>query len=281
MATGGQVSPRRDEEHDGRPGAGLVTAASGVQQRPRRRPGPVARFVQLAIIPFAAVAGGLIVGAIDHHPLQRLHGSSRPAPAAPGLREPARGSVRQRPGASPSRSSPPPRSSWAAWRSASASRPASSTSARRASSSWAPSAPRRSAPTWRSPPPISPSRRRRRRGAARCRMGLHPRRAEGVDRRARSRHDDHAELHRRDLHRLPHHRTARGARLLVLADRPGRQRGIPHALRNRHPPRGLIAFGLVPVVWWLLWRSTLGFEIRTVGANPDAARYAGMRPRSS
>ncbi len=34
----------------------------------------------------------------------------------------------------------------------------------------------------------------------------------------------------------------------------------------------------VPVVWWLLWRSTLGFEIRTVGANPSAARYAGMRP---
>jgi ABC-type uncharacterized transport system permease subunit len=39
-----------------------------------------------------------------------------------------------------------------------------------------------------------------------------------------------------------------------------------------------IAFALVPIVWWLLWRSTLGFEIRTVGANPDAARYAGMRP---
>jgi simple sugar transport system permease protein len=39
-----------------------------------------------------------------------------------------------------------------------------------------------------------------------------------------------------------------------------------------------VAFGLVPVVWWLLSRSTLGFEIRTVGANPDAARYAGMRP---
>ena len=40
----------------------------------------------------------------------------------------------------------------------------------------------------------------------------------------------------------------------------------------------LIAFALVPVVWWLVWRSTLGFEIRTVGANPDAARYAGMSP---
>ena len=39
-----------------------------------------------------------------------------------------------------------------------------------------------------------------------------------------------------------------------------------------------IAFVLVPAVWWLLWRSTPGFEIRTVGANPDAARYAGMHP---
>ena len=39
-----------------------------------------------------------------------------------------------------------------------------------------------------------------------------------------------------------------------------------------------IAFALVPLVWWLVWRSTLGFEIRTVGANPDAARYAGMHP---
>lgn len=40
----------------------------------------------------------------------------------------------------------------------------------------------------------------------------------------------------------------------------------------------LIALVAVPAAWWLLWRSTLGFEIRTVGANPDAARYAGMRP---
>jgi len=30
------------------------------------------------------------------------------------------------------------------------------------------------------------------------------------------------------------------------------------------------------VVWWFLFKSTLGFEIRTVGANPRAARYAGM-----
>ena len=40
-----------------------------------------------------------------------------------------------------------------------------------------------------------------------------------------------------------------------------------------------IALAVVPIVYWLLWRTTLGFEIRTVGANPSAARYAGMNPR--
>ncbi len=42
-----------------------------------------------------------------------------------------------------------------------------------------------------------------------------------------------------------------------------------------------ILFALVAVVFiaWLLYRTTRGFEIRTVGANPDAGRYAGMRPR--
>ena len=33
------------------------------------------------------------------------------------------------------------------------------------------------------------------------------------------------------------------------------------------------------VVYILLYRTTIGFELRTVGASPDAARYAGMRPR--
>lgn len=31
------------------------------------------------------------------------------------------------------------------------------------------------------------------------------------------------------------------------------------------------------VVWWLLKHTTLGFEIRTVGLGPNAAKYAGMR----
>ena len=30
------------------------------------------------------------------------------------------------------------------------------------------------------------------------------------------------------------------------------------------------------VIWWILYRSTIGFEFRAVGANPDGARYAGM-----
>jgi general nucleoside transport system permease protein len=41
----------------------------------------------------------------------------------------------------------------------------------------------------------------------------------------------------------------------------------------------LIAFLCIPLSYWFLWRTTTGFEIRSVGANPTAARYAGMNPR--
>lgn len=41
----------------------------------------------------------------------------------------------------------------------------------------------------------------------------------------------------------------------------------------------LFAALAVPIVWWFLFRSTLGFEVRTTGANSEAARYAGMNPR--
>ena len=40
----------------------------------------------------------------------------------------------------------------------------------------------------------------------------------------------------------------------------------------------VLAFIAVFVIRFLLDRTTLGFEIRTVGANPNAARYAGMSP---
>jgi simple sugar transport system permease protein len=42
----------------------------------------------------------------------------------------------------------------------------------------------------------------------------------------------------------------------------------------------VIALACVAIIWWLLYRTTWGFEIRSVGANPDASRYAGMRPRA-
>jgi simple sugar transport system permease protein len=38
----------------------------------------------------------------------------------------------------------------------------------------------------------------------------------------------------------------------------------------------LIAIAAAIAMWWLLARSTTGFEFRTVGANPSAARTAGM-----
>ncbi len=39
----------------------------------------------------------------------------------------------------------------------------------------------------------------------------------------------------------------------------------------------VIAVAAAAAAWWLLWRTTLGFEIRTVGLNPHAARYSGMK----
>jgi simple sugar transport system permease protein len=38
----------------------------------------------------------------------------------------------------------------------------------------------------------------------------------------------------------------------------------------------VFALGMAALVYWFLFKTTLGFEIRSVGANPDASRYAGM-----
>lgn len=37
-----------------------------------------------------------------------------------------------------------------------------------------------------------------------------------------------------------------------------------------------IALAVAWLVYWLLFRTTVGFNLRTVGSNPDAARYAGI-----
>jgi simple sugar transport system permease protein len=38
----------------------------------------------------------------------------------------------------------------------------------------------------------------------------------------------------------------------------------------------LVALVAVWFVWWLMYRSTIGFEFRAVGANPEGGKYAGM-----
>lgn len=38
----------------------------------------------------------------------------------------------------------------------------------------------------------------------------------------------------------------------------------------------LLALALAVFVWWLLFRSTVGFQFRAVGSSPSAAKYAGM-----
>ena len=43
---------------------------------------------------------------------------------------------------------------------------------------------------------------------------------------------------------------------------------------------GIIIAPLVAFfIWWLIYRTTFGFEVRTVGRNTEASRYAGMYPR--
>ena len=53
---------------------------------------------------------------------------------------------------------------------------------------------------------------------------------------------------------------------------------LPHLLgANLRIHAGIILALLVAwAVWWLLFRTTKGFEFRAVGANPDASRYAGI-----
>ncbi len=43
------------------------------------------------------------------------------------------------------------------------------------------------------------------------------------------------------------------------------------------PAGFIIAVLIAAITWYLLFRTTLGFEIRTVGFSPNAAHYAGMR----
>lgn len=49
----------------------------------------------------------------------------------------------------------------------------------------------------------------------------------------------------------------------------------------RTPLNATLLFALAAAagVWWLLWRTLPGYAVRAVGFAPEAAHYAGMRPR--
>jgi simple sugar transport system permease protein len=38
-----------------------------------------------------------------------------------------------------------------------------------------------------------------------------------------------------------------------------------------------LALAAAVFIWWLIYKTTIGFEIRTVGLNPKAAKYAGVK----
>jgi ABC-type uncharacterized transport system permease subunit len=65
----------------------------------------------------------------------------------------------------------------------------------------------------------------------------------------------------------------------ITADVTTRNGALPIILGRDGHLGLLIALAAVPIMWFLLFRTTIGFEIRAAGANPDAARYGGMRTK--
>jgi general nucleoside transport system permease protein len=65
--------------------------------------------------------------------------------------------------------------------------------------------------------------------------------------------------------------TARTREIAATAVLP---RFLPHPIRFNWG--FFVALAAAVFVWWLLWKTIWGFELRTVGANPRAARYSGM-----
>ena len=66
-----------------------------------------------------------------------------------------------------------------------------------------------------------------------------------------------------------------------IRGRPTRSSRICSARSLRINAGFLVALAAAVAVWWLLSRSTIGFEFRAVGANPSAARTAGMSVKRS
>ncbi len=66
-------------------------------------------------------------------------------------------------------------------------------------------------------------------------------------------------------------RVSRYAELPLL-----RAWGLPLPPHDRLHAGLLLAIAIAVAVWWLLTKTTIGFELRTVGRNPAAAQFSGM-----
>ncbi|MDX1689597.1 MAG: ABC transporter permease [Acidimicrobiia bacterium] len=66
------------------------------------------------------------------------------------------------------------------------------------------------------------------------------------------------------------------SKTLEIAERFPRMLGFLDRTDLRVHAGIIVAFLAAWAIYWLLFRSTMGFEFRAVGFNPDGARYAGM-----
>lgn len=63
----------------------------------------------------------------------------------------------------------------------------------------------------------------------------------------------------------------------IVARTPAIQPSAELPIFGPVPMGFIIALVCCVIVWWVLYRTTLGYEIRTVGLSPSAADYAGIR----
>ncbi len=67
-------------------------------------------------------------------------------------------------------------------------------------------------------------------------------------------------------------------------DIPQTARVLPSAQLMKILPPSRLSAGIIiallaaAFIWWLLWKTTIGYEVRAVGLNPYSAEYAGIRP---
>ena len=123
--------------------------------------------------------------------------------------------------------------------------------------------------------------------ASAARSGRHRGRAQGLPRGARGDHDDHAQLDR-DLHDAVLLRgrraAARTTRSATASRRTSSLGAVPRACGASSSSIHIgifIALGCAVVYYVILNRTTLGYEVRAVGFNPEAARYGGISVKRS